>query len=88
MEVRDHVLWISHVAGDPLLRTWLESVPAGAILDLYVDGVKGVWRKLADGSDGRPCPGFKPVNEPIRGRWHKLQEQRGSHVSFRVDGDL
>ncbi len=88
VEVRDHVLWISHVAGDPLLREWLEAVPAGAVLDLNVDGVAGVWRRIADGTDGRSSPGFKPVSEPIRSHWHKLQTSRGTHVSFRVDGHL
>lgn len=76
--VRDHVLWIRHIAGAAALKDWMEQIPAGASVRLVVDGVAGDWRKLADGKDGRPTPGFKPITEPGRSRWHDLQHRRGS----------
>lgn len=85
VEVRDHVLWVAHIDGDAEVRSWLESMPAGAIVDLQVDGVAGVWRKLSDGSDGRPSAGFKPVNEPIRSHWHRLQSRRGVIVRLQIN---
>lgn len=88
VEVRDHALWIRHIQGDAAAQTWLENVPAGAIVHLEVDGVAGDWRKMADGSDGRATQGLKPITEPARGRWHALQTQRGGTVSLRVTEDV
>ena len=88
VEVRDHVLWVKHIAGASDLKAWLEQIPAGASVRLRVDGVAGDWRKMADGTDGRSTPGFKPVTEPGRSRWHDLQNRRGALVEFALeDGD-
>lgn len=88
VEVRDHVLWVRHIAGGAELKTWLEQIPAGASIRLIVDGVAGDWRKMDDGKDGRPTPGFKPVTEPGRSRWYDLQDRRGALVAFVLaDGD-
>lgn len=88
VQVRDHALWISHIQGDATVQAWLESVPGGAIVHLAVDGVPGDWRKMADGSDGRPTQGLKPITEPARGRWHALQDHRGRTVSLEVSEDV
>lgn len=88
VEVRDHVLWIRHIVGADSVKVWLEQVPEGACVRLVVDGTTGDWRKMDNGKDGRPTPGFKPMTEPSRSRWHALQAMRGSHVSFTIhDGD-
>lgn len=88
VEVRDHVLWIRHIVGASELNVWLEQIPAGASVRLVIDGVAGDWRKMDDGKDGRPTPGFKPVTEPGRSRWHDLQDRRGALVAFALeDGD-
>lgn len=88
VEVRDHVLWIRHIVGGAELKAWLEQIPSGASVRLVVDGVGGDWRKMDDGKDGRPTPGFKPVTEPGRSRWHDLQDRRGAHVGLAIqDGD-
>lgn len=84
VQIRDHALWIRHIEGDPQTKAWLEQAPAGALLHLEVDGVPGDWRKMADGSDGRPTPGLKPVTEPGRSHWHALQDRRGEAVSLMV----
>ena len=88
VQVRDHALWIRHIRGDAAVEAWLESVPGGATVHLEVDGVAGDWRKMSDGTDGRPTHGLKPVTEPARGRWHALQGQRGGTVSLRVVEDF
>jgi hypothetical protein len=87
VEVRDHVLWIPHITGEAELKAWLEQIPSGASVRLAVDGVAGDWRKMDDGKDGRPTPGFKPVTEPGRSRWHALQDRRGAFVQFAVEDD-
>lgn len=86
VQVRDHALWIRHINGGPAVQTWLESVPGGATVHLEVDGVSGDWRKMADGKDGRPTQGLKPITEPSRSKWHALQTSRGAFVSFSLEG--
>jgi hypothetical protein len=87
VEVRDHALWIKHVRGDAALAAWLAAMPAGADVDLEVGGVRGTWRKMADGADGRPSPGLRPVTAQARTTWHALQAERGRWVALAVCAD-
>lgn len=84
VEVRDHALWINHIQGDPEVAAWLKAIPGGATVELKVDGVCSVWRKMEDGTDGRPTAGLTPVTEPGRSAWHRLQSRRGQSVDFEV----
>jgi hypothetical protein len=86
VEVRDHVLWISHIRGDDELKAWLGSVPAGALVEFALDGWRASWRKMADGTDGRPTPGFKPVGA-AEGRWEALQRERGRWMAIELCQD-
>jgi len=79
VEVRDHALWIKHLHGDELLASKFQAMPAGTLIELTVDGVRGHWRKMDDGKDGRPTPGLRPIG-PSRDHWHALQGSRGSLV--------
>lgn len=79
VEVRDNALWIRHICGDPALRERLLGLPAGMSVVLEVDGFRGRWEKMKDGTDGRPTNGLKPVG-PARAQWDALQEQRGTLV--------
>ena len=87
VQVRDHALWIRHIDGSASVQAWLESVPAGAMVRLEVDGVTSDWGKMADGKDGRAPQGFKPMTEPGRSKWHELQSSRSEFVSFSVASD-
>jgi hypothetical protein len=80
VEVRDHALWIKHIEGAEPTLDWLLAIPGGETVRLVVDDVDGEWRKMKDGKDGRPTPGFMPVSEAAKTRWHALQNQRGSWV--------
>ena len=82
VEVRDHVLWIKHIDGAERTLDWLSAIPAGETVQLVVDGVSGDWRKMSDGKDGRPTPGFMPVGEAAKLHWHGLQNQRWIWVSL------
>jgi hypothetical protein len=46
-----------------------------------IDGFRGKWVKMADGKDGRPTPGMKPVGE-AKDHWHGFQTSRGKIVSI------
>ena len=80
VEIRDHALWLKHIHGDNFLKNKLLELEQGQITHLIVDGVKGVWVKMADGKDGRPTPGIKGIGA-AKVHWHSLQERRGEIVS-------
>jgi len=79
VEVRDHALWIKHLHGDQPLASKLQAMPEGTLIELTVDGVRGHWRKMDDGKDGRSTPGLRAIG-PARDHWHGLQDRRGSLV--------
>ena len=81
VDVRDHALWAKHIHGNDPLKTEIAELRAGCLIDLEVDGFRGTWEKMADGADGRPTPGIKPLG-PARKRWHELQDRRGGHVTI------
>lgn len=84
VEVRDHALWIKHIEGPERTLEWLSAMPAGTTVRFVVEDVTGVWRKMADGKDGRPTPGFRPDDAATREHWHELQARRGGRVSLLV----
>jgi hypothetical protein len=81
VEVRDHALWIKHIHGNETLRRKLEAMDAGTLISLKIDGVRGTWKKMDDGSDGRRTPGIKPLGA-ARNQWSALQGHRGALVSI------
>jgi hypothetical protein len=81
VEVRDHALWIKHIHGDAELADRLMGLQAAMLIELVVDGVRGHWRKMDDGKDGRPTPGLRAIG-PAREHWHALQDQRGLLVDI------
>jgi len=81
VEVRDHALWAKHIHGNEQLKTKILGLSQGKIIELIVDGCRGTWVKMDDGTDGRPTPGLKAVGT-ARTKWHEMNEQRGSVVSI------
>jgi hypothetical protein len=57
--VRDVVIWVKHIHGEDVSRRVLD-LQGGETLDLVVDGIRGAWRKMDDGRDGRPTMGIRP----------------------------
>jgi hypothetical protein len=85
-EVRDHCLWIKHIAGDAHLAAQLSSLAPGQSVRLRVAEVEGEWRKMAAGPNGASTPGLKPVG-PSKAHWHQLQTLRGTRVSIALAPD-
>jgi hypothetical protein len=81
VEVRDHALWIKHLHGNETLRRKLEAMEAGTLISLEIDGFRGTWKKMDNGTDGRPTHGIKPLGA-ARKQWSALQEHRGALVSI------
>ena len=82
LKITDDTLWAKHIDGDNALRTRIVNLPAGAIIDLEVDGIVGNWEKAKTGKDGRPTAAIKPVG-PMREIWRRFQARRGEIVVIR-----
>ncbi len=85
VEVRDFALWPKHLHGNEPLKEKLLTMKAGELIELEVNGVRGMWKKMDDGKDGRPTPGIKGLGT-ARQQWHALQNRRGELVSIREVG--
>ena len=79
----DFVIWSKHIYGDPDLVRQIGAMSPGQTLGLRVDGRDGVWVRLADGEDGRPTLGLKPLGR-TRVDWQVLYKNRkGDAVSLK-----
>ncbi len=83
VEIRDHALWIKHIHQNSPLIKKLADLQAGDLVELEIDGFRGMWKKMDDGKDGRPTPGIKPLGK-AREFWHSLQDTRGDLVSIKL----
>lgn len=83
-EINDNTLWFKHIAGDPKLVGYLETLASEEVLELEVDGVVGTWQRMRDGRDGRPTRGLKPVSTMKRvwDEWYKTR--KGEIVPIRT----
>jgi hypothetical protein len=77
--ISDYVIWAKHIHGDVELVNRILSMWAGETLELEVDGVRGVWRKMDDGSDGRATPGIRPIGS-AQVVWRSLFKRRRGEV--------
>ena len=82
--VSDYVIWAKHIHDDPELVQRVLAMWAGETIQLEVDGVRGTWRKMDDGSDGRPTPGLRPIGAAKEGWLSLFQRGRGEVVSLKV----
>ena len=83
VEIRDYALWPKHIHENEELKNKLLSLGAGELVELEVDGFRGMWKKMDDGKDGRPTPGIKGLGK-AREQWHGLQEKRGELVTIKL----
>ena len=44
VEVRNHALWIKHIHENEPLRQRLSGLVAGELIELEVDGCRGMWK--------------------------------------------
>lgn len=79
VEVRDHVQWAKHIHGNEALKQKVLAMPAETLIEIEVDGVRGMWKKMSDSKHGMPTPGLKGLGK-ARDHWHGLQTRRGELV--------
>jgi hypothetical protein len=79
----DDAIWLKNVNADSNTIAMLRQIPAGTRLKLEVEGVKGEWQRMADGKDGRPTFGLKPVGKTME-FWKSLKPRRGEYLNFKI----
>ena len=79
----DDAIWLKNVNADGNTEALLRQLPGGTRLKLEVEGVRGDWERMADGKDGRPTFGLKPVGKTVE-FWKSMKPRRGEHLRFRV----
>lgn len=81
--IRDNSLWTKHIEGDAEIVTRILGLPANAPIRLVIDGSELSFRKMRDGTDGRPTAGLRP-DQDSRAAWDKLLERRGIKVRLHL----
>lgn len=79
----DDAIWLKHIQADANALALLRQVPAGTALKLEVEGVVGDWVRMADGKDGRPTLGLKPVGKTLV-FWKSMKARRGEYLEFKI----
>ncbi len=79
----DDAIWLKNVNADPQTAALLAQLAGGARLKIEIEGVRGDWERMADGKDGRPTYGLKPVGETLR-FWKVMKNRRGEYLSFKI----
>ena len=83
IQISDDSIWTKQIANDEALRGRLIAMSQGHLVELEVDGVRGIWRKMLDGRDGRRTDGLKPGDDKTSKWWKDQQNRRGETVSIR-----
>jgi hypothetical protein len=63
-KITDQCLWLAHIEEGDVKRA-LQSVHAGSLISMLVDGEPIDFQRMATGKDGRPTNGFNPVGENL-----------------------
>ena len=83
VKIADNSLWIKHIDIDKDASVLLGYMPEDTRVIFEIDGTQGEFAKMADGKDGRPTPGYKPVGA-MKEFWSTLQRRRGERVPFKI----
>jgi len=82
VEIRDYALWPKHIHQNEELKNKIIDMQEGDLIELEVEGVRGMWKKMDDGKDGRATPGIKGLGT-AKTHWHGIQDRRGDLVSIK-----
>lgn len=86
-EVRDYVIWFKHLHGSQAVADRVSKLQPGQTIQLAVDGVRGSWRRMDQGRDGRPTPGIRPLGA-AQEFWRQMyRSRRGAVVSVEIIDD-
>jgi hypothetical protein len=80
----DDAIWFKHIDADSNILALLSQLPAGTRIAMNIEGITGSWQRMADGKDGRPTLGLKPVGATVEA-WKKVRAKRSKErLNFRI----
>jgi hypothetical protein len=86
VEIADYVLWPKHIHGNEQLKQSLLTLKGEQLVELEVDGVRGLWTRMAQGKNPRPTEGLKALGK-ARDHWHTLfRDRKGDLVEISLVG--
>jgi hypothetical protein len=85
--VKDYVLWAKHIRDDPRLVDRVLRMQAGEKIELSVDGIAGTWAKMANGKDGTPTAGLRPLDRMKKVWGTYFRERKEQIVEIRAGDD-
>jgi len=85
VKINDHAVWVRHVKGGDHITQRIGSLSENAPITLQVDGRPVLFRKMRNGSDGRPTAGIRP-DDSFKDYWTRLyNERRGEELPIELD---
>ncbi len=72
VEVRDHALWVKDIHGNTSLQERIRAMKEGELIELKVNGVRGMWERMLDSGEAHATPGIKAWGE-ASSKWHALR---------------
>ena len=75
VEILDHALWVEHIHGNKPLQDRIRAMQEGELIELKVNGVRGMWERIKDGGSAEAMPGIKALGD-ARSKWHELRSER------------
>jgi hypothetical protein len=80
VRIADSTIWAKHVQDGHDIQSRILELLENAPIALQIDGKPVLFRKMRNGSDGRPTSGIRP-DESCKAYWSKLySERRGERV--------
>jgi len=83
IEISDVAIWFKHAQGTDLYEP-LEALAPESEIELEADGVKGRWKRMKTGVDGRAVHAIRPIG-PMKGIWNEwFKTRKGDRIYLRV----
>ncbi len=80
VEVRDRALWVKDIHGNKPLQERIRTMQEGELIELKVNGVRGMWERLKESGDADATPGIKALGE-ASSKWHELRSERQGGIT-------
>ena len=81
VEVRDHAMWVKDIHGNESLQERIRAMKEGELIELKVNGVRGMWERMKDSGDTHARQGIKALGE-ARSKWHELRSERRGGIAI------
>ncbi len=80
VEVHDHALWVKDIHGNQSLQERIRRMMEGELIELKVNGIRGLWERMKDSGDADATPGIKALGE-ASSKWHELRSERQGGIT-------